>query len=56
MDIRWMDSSRRTDCLNELVVDGAFVDEPRVDEPWVDEPKKPRGARLIIMWSLRNTK
>ena len=39
MDIRWTDSSRRTDYLNELVVDGAFVDEPRVDRPWVDEPK-----------------
>ena len=38
-DIRWMNSSRRMDCLNELVVDGAIVDEPRVDGP-----KKPRGT------------
>ena len=51
-----MDSSRRTDYLNEPVVDEAFVDEPKVDGPWVDGPKKPRGTRLIIMWSPRNPK
>ena len=50
-DIRWTDSSRRTNCLNEPVVDGAFVDKPRVDGP-----KKPRGVRLIIMWSPKNPK
>ena len=51
-----MDSYRRTDCLNEPVVDGAFVDEPMVDGPRVDGSKKPRGTRLIIMWSPRNLK
>ena len=30
-NIRWTYSYRRTDCLNEPVVDEAFVDEPRVD-------------------------
>ena len=43
-NIRWTDSSRRTNCLNEPVVDGAFVDKPRVDGL-----KKPHGARLIII-------
>ena len=34
-----MDSSRRTDCLNEPIVDGSIVDELRVDGPRVDGPK-----------------
>ena len=34
-----MDSSRRTDCLNEPIVDGSFVDELRVDGPRLDGPK-----------------
>ena len=33
MDIRWTDSSKRTDCLNKPIVDGFLVDKPRVDEP-----------------------
>ena len=34
-----MDSSRKMDCLNKLIVDGSLVDKPRVDGPRVDEPK-----------------
>ena len=33
MDIRWMDSFRRIDCLNMPIVDVSLVDEPRVDGP-----------------------
>ena len=45
------------DCLNEPVVNEAFVDELRVDRLRVDgQKKKPRGTRLIIMWSPRNPK
>ena len=56
MDIRWTNSYRRTDYLNEPVVDEAFMGEPRVDGPRVNGPKKPRGTQLIIMWSPRNSK
>ena len=49
MDIRWTDSSTRTDYLNEPIVDKAFMEEPKVDGP-----KKPRGTRLIIMWTPKN--
>ena len=32
MDIRWMDSFRRTNCsTNEPIVDESLVDGPRVD-------------------------
>ena len=55
-DIRWTDSSTRTDHLNEPVVDRAFVEESKVDGPRVDGPKKPRGTRLIIMWTPKNPK
>ena len=34
-----MDSSRRTDYLKKLIVDGSLVDKPRVDGRRVDEPK-----------------
>ena len=51
MDIRWTDSSTRTDYLNEPIVDKAFMEEPKVDGP-----KKPRGTQLIIMWTPKNPK
>ena len=51
-----MDSSTRTDYLNEPVVDKAFMEEPKVDEPRVDGPKKPCGTQLIIMWTPKNPK